>query len=91
MVTQSARNAIIGCHRIKAGLKKTEAITKHLKPYPIKKSNDDDLNRVVNDIAVRMNPFDVEGDTNLYCLTTEKNTPDDIKQDLLSCNAKREA
>ena len=39
----------------------------------------------------RMNPFDVEGDTNLYCLTTGKSIPDDIKQDLLSCKKKGEA
>ncbi len=90
MITRSARSAIIGCLLTKAGLNKTEDITKYLKPYRIKKDNDD-LNRVVDGIVAHMNPFDVEGDTNLYCLTTGKSIPDDIKQDLLSCKKKREA
>jgi len=70
-------------------LKKTEDITKDLKPYRIKKDNDD-LNRVVDGIVARMNPFDVEGDTNIYCLTTGKSISDDIKQALLSCKKKGE-
>ena len=89
MITRSARSAIIGCLLTKAGLKKTEDITKDLKPYRIKKDNDD-LNRVVDGIVARMNPFDVEGDTNIYCLTTGKSISDDIKQDLLSCKKKGE-
>ena len=36
MITRSARSAIIGCLLTKAGLKKTEDITKDLKPYRIK-------------------------------------------------------
>ena len=51
----------------------------------------EDLSRVVDGIAARMNPFDIEGDQNLYCLTTEKSIPDDIKHDLLSCKEKGEA
>lgn len=91
MVTRSARSAIIGCLLTKDGLKKTDDITKDLKPYRIKTKDNDDFNRVVDGIAARMNPFNIEGDTHLYCLTTGNSISDDIRQDLLSYKRKVEA
>ena len=58
--------------------------SKELKPYRIQKDNAD-LTRLQDCIKWRMNPFELEPDKNLYCLTTGKNVPDDIKQDLLHC------
>lgn len=84
MITRSARSAIVGALLLKAGLSTLEDTTKELKTYRIKKDTDD-LNCLVDGIQTRMNPFTLDHDNNLYCLTTGKNVPDDIKEDLLHC------
>ena len=69
---------------MKAGLKSLEDISKDLKPYRIQKDNAD-LTKLQECIKSRMDPFELQPDTNLYCLTTGKNVSDDIKCDLLQC------
>ena len=84
MVTRSARSAIVGSLLLQAGLKSQEDVSKDLKPYRIQKDNDD-LKKIQECIKSRMDPFDIEPDTNLYCLTSGKNVPDNIRDDLLQC------
>ena len=67
MVTRSARSAIVGSLLLQAGLKSQEDVSKDLKPYRIQKDNDD-LKKIQECIKSRMDPFDIEPDTNLYCL-----------------------
>ena len=85
IVTRSARSAIVGALLMKAGLKSAEDTTKELKPYRVQKDNND-LQKRVHAIKTRMNPFSLESDDNLYCLTTGKGVSDDIKQDLIHCS-----
>ena len=84
MVTRSARSAIIGALLIKAGLKSLEDTSKELKPYRMQKDNDD-LKKLQESIKSRMNPFEIEPEGNLYCLTNGKKVSDDINDDLLQC------
>ena len=42
-----------------------------------------DLSKLVHGIESRMNPFAIEADDDLYCLTTGKSITQDIKADLL--------
>jgi hypothetical protein len=71
MVTRSARSAIVGNLMSKAGLKSPEDITKELKPYRIKKDNED-LKKLIESIQNTMNPFTQEQDGNLYVSHQEK-------------------
>ena len=75
---------MVGALLMKASLESTEDITKDLKPYWVKKDTED-LKKLNDGIQTRMNPFTLGADENLYCLTTGKNVPDDIKNDLLNC------
>jgi hypothetical protein len=84
MVTRSARSAIVGALLMKADLKSLEDTSKELKPYRMLKDNAD-LKKLQECIKSRMNPFELEPNGNLYCLTTGKNVSDDIKDDLLQC------
>ena len=68
----------------KAGLKTPEDATKTLKPYRIKKDNED-LGKILTGIEHTMNPIKSEDDDNLYCIITGKKVDDLIKVDLLQC------
>ena len=84
MVTRSARSAIVGALLMKAGLKSLEDTSKDLKPYRIHKDNAD-LEKLQKCIKSRMDSFELEPDANLYCLTTDRNVSDDIRDDILQC------
>ena len=83
MLTRSVRSAIVGNLLAKAGLKSPDDVVKELKPYRIKKDTED-LQKIVEGIESRMNPFQLETDANLYCLSTGKNVADNIKHELLA-------
>lgn len=84
MVTRAARGAIVGSLLEKAGLRSGDDSAKELKDYRISKDNDD-LKKVQDALQAHMNPFQLEADGNLYCLSTGKNVPSDIKNDLVHC------
>lgn len=85
MITRCVRSSIIGNLMQQAGLKKEEDISKELKPHKIIK-NSNDLEDIINRIRTTMNPFNQELDENLYCLTSWKKLPEEIKKDLLNAN-----
>ena len=66
MITRSMRSAIVGNLLRKAGLKSGDDVVKELTPYRIKKDTED-IQKLLDGIQSRMNPFDLEGDINLYC------------------------
>ena len=74
MVTRSVRSCIIGTLMEKTGLNSHEDTSKELTPYQIQKYMAD-LAKVTDGIESRMNPFAIETDNNLYCLTTGKSIP----------------
>ena len=86
-VTKTARSAIVGSLLSGAGLQQDEDITKELKPYRIERDNED-LQRLLTQICECMNPFGISPDSCLYCLSTGKAVPDDVKEDLLEWNTK---
>ena len=69
MLTKSARSSIIGILMKHAGLSNTDDAHKELKSYRIWKDNED-FHRIEDGIQNRMNPFELEPDENLYCLTS---------------------
>ena len=85
MVTRSVRSAIVGNLMTKAGLKPPDDAVKELMPHRIKVDTED-MNKIIDGIQSRMNPFNLEGDDNLYCLSTGKNLKDQIKDELLAFN-----
>jgi hypothetical protein len=70
-----------------AGLKSADDVTKETKPYRIEKDNED-LEKVIEGIEGTMNPFILEPEESLYCLTSGKKVDDGIKEDLLECVTK---
>ncbi|KAL2091652.1 hypothetical protein ACEWY4_013915 [Coilia grayii] len=84
LITRSARSAIIGSILQKTGLKSPDEGMKDLKDHRIRKDNED-MTKVLDTISTHMNPFQTESDDNLYCLSTGKSVPNDIKADLLHC------
>lgn len=84
LVTRSARSAIIGSLLEKTGLKSPDECIKDLKGHRIRKDNED-MHKVLDTITAHMNPFQIETDDNLYCLSTGKSVPNDIKTNLLNC------
>ena len=83
MITRSMRSAIVGNLLRKAGLKSGDDVVKELKPYRIKKDTED-IQKLLDGIQSRMNPFDLEGDINLYCLSTGKKVDDKFRDELVS-------
>ena len=84
LITRSARSAIIGSLLEKTGLKSPDEGMKDLKVHRIIKDNED-MNKVLDTITAHMDPFHMETDDNLYCLSTGKSVPGEVKQDLLHC------
>ena len=89
MITRSVRSAIIGHLLSSAGLKTSEDVSKSLRPYRVVKDNED-LSKIIHAIQNTMNPFELEPEQNLYCLTTGLKVADNIRDDLLSCRKKGE-
>ena len=90
MMTRSVRSSIVNNLMNKAGLQSNEDITKELKPYRIKKDNED-LQKIIEGIKSTMNPFTQYPNENLYCLATGKKADEEIKDDLLNCVKKGQA
>ena len=84
LITRSARSAIIGSLLEKSGLKSSDECIKELKPYRIKKDNED-MKKLLDTISNHMNPFQIELDEDLYCLSSGKSVPSEVKQNLLNC------
>ncbi len=84
MLTRSVRSGIVGSLLHKAGLKRSEDVSQSLKPYRVKKDNDD-LRKLTDKIENTMNPFEQEHDDNLYCITTGKQVGNTVKNDMLNC------
>ena len=89
MITRSVPSAIIGQLYSSAGLKSREDVSKSLRPYRVQKDNED-LWKVIDSIQSNMDPFAIEPDKNLYCLTTGLKVDDNIRDDLLTCRQKGE-
>ena len=83
MVTRSARSATIGSLLKMTGLKSGDDSLKELKDHRITKDNDD-IHQLQDTIQAHMNPFELEVDDNLYCLSTGKDVSNEIKIDLLN-------
>ena len=52
-------------------MKSTYDVSKDLKPYRVERDNED-LEKVMQGIRNKMNPFSLPTDDNLYCLTSGK-------------------
>ena len=86
-ITHSARSAVLS-HLFKVtGLKSQEDTTKTLRPHRVKKDNKD-LGRVIEGVKNTMNPFSIDADDGLYCLTTGARVKDNIRDDLVNCKSK---
>lgn len=90
MVTRAIRSAIVGNLLFQAGMNAPEDVTNDLRPNRIKKDNED-LSKLIQGIKSTMNPFAQQADDNLYCLTSGKKLPDQIKEDVLSFITQGEA
>ena len=84
MMTKSVRSAVLGHLLTSCGMKSNEDVSKSLKPYRVKRDNED-LHKLVDGIQNTMNPFSQEKDDNLYCLTTGVKVATEIRDDLLGC------
>ena len=84
LITRSARSAIIGALLVKAGLIASDDGLKDLKAYRIRKDNEN-MNELLDTITAHMNPFQMKTDDNLYCLSSGKSVPAEVKEDLLNC------
>ena len=87
MLTMSARSSIVGHLLLKAVLKTHEDVSKSLREYRITRDNED-LGKLIDSICNTMNPFTLDTDENLYCLTSGAKVNDSIKDDLLSIQTK---
>ena len=87
MITRSTRSAIVSTLLHQAGLRSPDDVVKELKPYRIQKDNND-MKTLIEGIMSTMNPFSIEDDNNLYCLSTGQKVPDAIKEDLLAFTEK---
>ena len=87
MITRSTRSAIVSTLLHQAGLRSPDDVVKELKPYRIQKDNND-MKTLIEGIMSTMNPFSIEDDNNLYCLSTGQKVPDAIKDDLLAFTEK---
>ena len=84
LITRSARSAIIGSLLEKTGLKASDDGLKDLKVYRIRKDNEN-MNELLDTITAHMDPFQMKTDDNLYCLSSGKSVPAEVKEDLLNC------
>ena len=85
MVTKTVRSAVVGDLLEKSGVIKTNDTSQELKPYRIKRDNND-LQKLVRGIEDTLNPFgEALSDENLCCISTGKAVPDDVKGDLIHC------
>ena len=89
MVTIAVRSLIVGNLMSKAGISSAEDITKDLRPYRIQKDKAD-IDKLVAGIESTMNPFMLENDENLNCLTSGQRLDDTIKNEILGYRGKGE-
>ena len=87
MITRSARSAIVGDLLTQAGLKAHDDVAKETKRYRLERYQND-LIKVLDGVASTMDPFDLELDDSLYCLTTGRAASKEIKEDLLNIQNK---
>ena len=83
MMTRSIRSAIVSQLLLFAGLVAPEDVTKDLKKHRVLKDNED-FQRLVDCIQSTMNPFELDNEENLYCLTSGQRVSEPIKEDLLT-------
>ncbi len=89
MITRSARSAVVGELLAQAGLKSLDDVSKETKKYRMTRDQKD-LAQLLEGITSTMNPFSMNPDPNLYCITTGKKVSDDISNDLISVIQKGE-
>ena len=81
------RSLIVGDLMSKAGMSSGEDTTKDLRPYRIQRDKTDIAN-IIARIESTMNPFILENENNLYCLTSGRKLDDSVKKEILSYREK---
>jgi len=79
MITRTMRSSTVGYLLVSPGMKSVEDATQEVKPYRIKRDNED-LQKLISGTESTMNPFDEEtNDGSLYRLSTGKAVSDKLK------------
>ena len=70
-----------------SGLKSHEDTSKTLRSHRVTKDTDD-LSKIIEGVNNTMNPFTIDADDGLFCLTTGVRVKDTIRDDLINCKCK---
>jgi hypothetical protein len=82
-ITRSSRGAVVGVLLEMVGLTTRDDVAKELKPYRIKRDNQD-LQNITKGFEQTLNPFTCPANGNLYCFTTDCSASSEVSNDLVS-------
>ena len=86
-VTRSMRGAVVASLLDMAAITTKEDISQELKPYRIKRDNSD-LEKLILYLEDTMNPFQVNLEDKLYCLSTGRSASSEVERDLTNLEEK---